>query len=357
MNRLSHSTGFRRQGRGFLYALSLALLLLALTACGSSSKGSSDQGGGSSGLPKEIRIGYQVSPNGELMAKALGLAEKKFPGVKVSWLKFDAGRDVNAAMAGGSIDFGMVGTPPGASGIAQGLPDEIYYIHDIIGESEALVVKTSAGIGSLEDLKGKTIATTFSSTSHFSLLSALKQKNIDPSGIKIIDMPAPEMAAAWQRGDIDGAYIWQPVQSKLIADGGKVIVTSKEVAAGGGITGEFGVVSKEFASKYPEAVKGYIEVLDEGTKYYRDHAEEASGLLAKELGLSPEETLTAMKQITVLDASEQTLPEYMGTPDKPGAFGALLKETADFLVEQKSIKSAPGLKTFQEAIRSDLYLK
>ncbi|TVY04306.1 aliphatic sulfonate ABC transporter substrate-binding protein [Cohnella terricola] len=361
MNRLN-----RKLARLFAFSFMTALLLVA-AACGSandaggrsdaSSKPPSSSQTAADPLPKEIRIGYQVSPNGELTAKALGLAEKKFPNVKISWLKFDSGRDVNTAIASGSIDFGLVGTPPGASGIVQGLPDQIYYIHDVIGESEALVVQGKSGISSLEDLKGKTIATTFSSTSHFSLMSALKQANIDPATIKIIDMQAPDLVAAWQRGDIDGAYIWQPVQSKLLADDGKIIITSKEVADKGALTGEFGVVRNDFLAKYPNVVKQYIEVLDEGTKFYRDHPREASEALAQELGLSPEDTLQAMNEITVLDASQQTDEKYMGTPDKPGEFGALLKATADFLVEQQSIKSAPDVSVFQKAIRNDLYSK
>ncbi|MGG1314515.1 MULTISPECIES: aliphatic sulfonate ABC transporter substrate-binding protein [Cohnella] len=364
MNRLNR--WIRKHSRLYAFSLVAVLLLLLAAACGQKSDetaGSAASPAGSAEdvsegkLPKEIRIGYQVSPNGELMAKALGLAEKKFPGVKISWLKFDSGRDVNTAIASGSIDFGLVGTPPGASGIAQGLPYQIYYIHDVIGESEALVVQQKSGIQSLQDLKGKTIATTFGSTSHFSLLSALKQENIDPSTIKIIDMQAPDLPAAWQRGDIDGAYTWQPVQSKLLAAGGKVIVTSKEVAEKGALTGEFGVVRSDFIADYPNVVKQYIEVLDEGTKYYRDHPKEASEALSKELGLTPEETLKAMNEITVLDASQQTDAKYMGTPEQPGAFGSLLKATADFLVEQKSIKSAPDVDVFQKAIRSDLYTK
>ncbi|MFM9278211.1 taurine ABC transporter substrate-binding protein [Paenibacillus jiagnxiensis] len=355
--------------KSFRLASAFLLLAIMLLAAGcdkpaneqasqnEASSPTSANGSGSSELPKEIRIGYQVSPNGELVAKALGLAEKKFPGVNISWLKFDSGRDVNTAMASGSIDFGLVGTPPGASGIAQGLPNKVYYIHDVIGESEALVVQGSSGIQSLQDLQGKTMATTFGSTSHFSLLSALKQANIDPAGIKIIDMQAPDLLAAWQRGDIDGAYTWQPVQSKLLAENGKVIITSREVADKGALTGEFGVVHDDFAAKYPQAVKLYIEVLDEGTKYYQDHPQEAAEALSQELGLSAEETLKAMNEITVLDAAAQTDPKYLGTPDQPGQFAALLKQTADFLVEQQSLKSAPELDVFQKALLNDLYTK
>ncbi|KHD84449.1 aliphatic sulfonate ABC transporter substrate-binding protein [Bacillus ginsengihumi] len=305
--------------------------------------------------PKEIRLGYQVSPNGELLAKALGLLEKKYPNIKISWIKFDSGRDVNNAMASGSIDFGLVGTPPGSIGIADKLPYKIYYLHDIIGESEALVAKKGSGIKSLKDLKGKKVATTFSSTSHYSLLKALEEEKIDPKkeGITILDMQAPDIDAAWKRNDIDAAYIWQPIQTQLLQDGGKRIISSKDLAKKGIITGEFGVVNKNFAKKYPGIVKGYISVLDKAVHYYHKQPKKSANVLSKELGLSPEKSLTTMKQIIWLDASQQT--KYFGSPGHPGKLAHILKDTANFMAAQKDIKSAPNLDTYQQALLSNLY--
>ncbi|WP_035297088.1 aliphatic sulfonate ABC transporter substrate-binding protein [Brevibacillus thermoruber] len=305
--------------------------------------------------PKEIRIGYQVSPNGELLAKALGLLEKNYPNTKINWLKFDSGRDVNTAMASGSIDFGLVGTPPGAIGIAKGLPYQVYYLHDVIGESEALIVKKSSGIQSLHDLKGKKIATTFSSTSHFSLLGALKTAGLDPEKdkITILDMQPPDIYAAWKRNDIDGAYIWQPTQAKLVSDSGTVIVTSKELADKGVVTAEFGIVHKDFAQKYPHIVKGYVSLLDQAVHYYREKPEQSAQLLSKELELSPEESLQTMRQIIWLDASEQK--KYFGQSGQPGQLAKVLKDTGDYLVTQKAIPSAPDVTTYQQALLRDLY--
>lgn len=344
----------RIRWQSIVIMLLLSFMVVA-GGCSTDTGKTGDTKTGVADVPQEIRIGYQVSPNGELLAKALGLAEKKFPGTKISWIKFDSGRDVNTAIASGSIDFGLVGTPPGAVGIAQGLPYQVYYLHDIIGESEALVVKKDSGIHSLQDLKGKKIATTFGSTSHFSLLSALKQQGIDPADITILDMQMPDLIAAWQRNDIVGGYAWQPAQSQLVADGGKVLITSKEVAEKGGITGEFGIVYNDFIQKYPQAVKTYISVLDEAVQYYRSHPKESAQALSKELGLSPEASLKAMNEIIVLDAKQQTDSKYLGTPDHPGDFAKLLKETADFLVVQKTITAAPELSVYQKALRNDLY--
>lgn len=327
-----------------------AILSIGVLMTGCSSKNTEATG---AGLPNEIRIGYFQSPNGELLAKGEKLLEKKFPDVEIKYVQFDVGRDVNTAIASGSIDIATIGTPPGTTGIVNNLPYKIYYLHDIIGASEALVIKETSGINSVADLKGKKIATPFGSTSHFSLLSVLKQNNISESDVTILDMSAPDIIAAWTRGDIDGTYIWQPAQSQLISEGGKVITTSEEVAAKGAITGEFGIVSNDFASKYPEVVKAYIDILDEATKLYRTQTDAVVKTLSAELGVSVEATKEVMNQITVLDKEQQL--QYIGTVDNEGTLPQLLKDTSDFLLSQKVVTSSPDIEFFKNSVRNDLY--
>jgi len=328
-----------------------------MTACGNSgtSKTADAEKKDSNNLPKEIRIGYMTSPNGELLAKATGAVEKKFPGVKISWVKFDAGRDIITAITGGSLDLGTIGTPPAASGIANSLPYYVYYLDDIIGDSEALVVKKDSGINSINDLKGKKIATTFSSTSHFSLLNALKLNGIKESDLTILDMQMPDINAAWQRNDIVGAYVWETTKSKLVADNGKVIISSGDLAKKGAITGELGIVHKDFADKYPNVLKDYVSVLNDSVHQYKEKQRDSAQALSKELGLSKEETLKSMNEIIVLDAKDQKDSKYLGTPENPGDFGKLLKDTGDYLLTQKSIKVSPDLSVYQKAILNSLY--
>jgi taurine transport system substrate-binding protein len=305
--------------------------------------------------PKVIRLGYFQSPNGELLAKGQQLLQKRFPNTKIEYYKFDVGRDVNAAFAGGSLDIGTIGTPPGTAGLVNNLPYKIYYLHDIIAESEALVVKESSGVKAVGDLKGHTISTAFGSTSHFSLLQALKQGGVNPADLKILDITGQDIHAAWVRGDIEGAYIWQPAQAKLVADGGRIIVTSREVAAKGGITGEFGIVSDEFFKAHPDVVKAYVEILDQATKEYRQASPETVKILAAELGLTPEETGEVIKQVVVLDAADQKDPRYLGTTASPGALSQLLKDTADFLLAEKAVKESPPKEFFAGKILTSIY--
>ena len=64
--------------------------------------------------PDKVVIGYQDIPNEEIIAKQLGWHEKEM-GVKIDWKKFDSGRDVNTAIAAGSVDIGLVGSSPAAA--------------------------------------------------------------------------------------------------------------------------------------------------------------------------------------------------------------------------------------------------
>jgi taurine transport system substrate-binding protein len=236
-----------------------------------------------------------------------------------------------------------------------GLPYLIYYLHDTIGASEALVVRQDSGINTIQDVRGKIIATPFSSTSHFSLLSALKQNKINENELTVLDMNGPDIVAAWTRGNIDGTYIWQPVQARLIETGGRVIISSADVAAAGDLTGEFGIVSKKFAEQYPNVVRAYIDVLDEATTLYHSGSPDVIKTLSVELGISEADTVETMSQVVVLGKADQTSSAYLGTRDNPGKLPGILKSTSDFLLQQGAVTTSPDVETFKKAIAYQFY--
>ena len=110
------------------------------------------------------------------------------------------------------MQIGNIGSSPLAVAASQQVPIEVFLLASKLGNSEALVVKKS--ITKPEDLIGKRIAVPFISTTHYSLLSALKHWGIKP-GVQIINLQPPAIIAARQRGDIDGAYVWAPAVNEL----------------------------------------------------------------------------------------------------------------------------------------------
>ncbi len=136
------------------------------------------------------------------------------------------------------------------------MPIEVFLLASKLGNSEALVVKKT--ISKPEDLIGKRIAVPFISTTHYSLLAALKHWGIKPGQVEIVNLQPPAIIAAWQRGDIDGAYVWAPAVNALEKDG-KVLTDSEQVGQWGAPTLDVWVVRKDFAEKHPEVVKAFAK--------------------------------------------------------------------------------------------------
>jgi taurine transport system substrate-binding protein len=305
--------------------------------------------GGCTKKPVEVVIGVQVVPNGEALAKAKGWYEKEL-GAKVTFKQFDSGKDVNTALAAKGIDIGLVGTTPAAVGISKGIPYDVFWLHDVIGDAEALVVKNKAGITAIKDLVGKKVAVPVSSTAHFSLLNALKLSGVNPADVKILDLQPPDILAAWLRGDIDAAYVWHPTLGKLFAADGKALINSQQLAEKGIVTAEVGVVRREFAEKHPDIVANYVRIQIKAHTLYKSDIKDTAETIAKAFAIEPAEALKQINGLVWVSAQDQLTDKYLGTSAKKGGLAQTLKSTADFLVEQKAIEAAPGLDAFQSAV-------
>ena len=283
-----------------------------------------------------VRIGYQTNVDPAKVDQADGVYDKAF-GRPATWLKFDSGAEVNAAIAGGSIDIGLVGSSPLAVAASNKLPVETFLIADLIGDAEALVVRNGSGVEKPEDLIGKTVAVPFVSTTHYSLLAALKHWNIDPTKVKIVNLRAAEIPAAWTRGDIDAAYVWDPALG-AIKPTGKVLVSSKEVATWGAPTFDAWIVRKDFADKNPDVVAAFARVTGAAyAKYLQDPAAWAADQsniekVARVTGSKPEDVTGLLASYGYPTLAEQASPALLG-----GDTVKAVIATAEFLKEQGKV--------------------
>ncbi len=294
-----------------------------------------------------VRVGYVDLVNAQIIAKVLDLTQKAL-GAPVTWLKFGSGGDLNRAVAAGQIDFGGVGNPPATIGIGRGLPYEGIFVLDELGPVESLVARS--GINSIKDLKGKTIATPFGSTSHYELIAALAEAGVSPADAKILDLDPPDIFAAWSRKDIDAGYIWEPVLGKIVDSGGKILMDSGTMAQRGYPTWDVGVVMKDFAAKHPDVVVKYLKAECEAIDYWNQHAKDAAGLIAKELNLTLDETEKEMKGTNMIPCGKQLTADYLGTPAQKGKFAQTLVATADFLKSQNRLPEVKAASVYADFI-------
>ncbi|HST40845.1 MAG TPA: ABC transporter substrate-binding protein [Conexibacter sp.] len=307
--------------RPLLALLLAALLVVGIAACGSDDDGGSETAaaasttGGettaaSTSAPEKITIAYQAIPNGDLVVKNQRWLERAFPDSEIEWKLFDSGGTVNEAVAARSIDIGLAGSSPVARGLSTPIEYQVPWIHDVIGRAESLVVKDD--IASIEDLRGKKIATPLASTSHYSLLAALDRAGLSERDVEIIDAEPDDIFAAWTRGDIDGAYVWNPNLARIVADGGSVLVDSEQLSREGKTTYDLAVVTDDFASKHPEAVTTWVQAQDRAVRLIQDNPAEAARAIAAELNIEPADAEAQVGDLIFLTAAEQAGPDYLG---------------------------------------------
>jgi taurine transport system substrate-binding protein len=353
----------RTRGLGIVAIVAIALAVLAScsstteTSTGGGTPGSA-AGGGSTGSttpasgaqptvsnpPEKITIAYQLIPNGDLVVKNQGWLEEALPDTEIEWKQFDSGGSVNEAILAGSVDFGLAGSSPVSRGLSTDLPYQVPWIHDVIGDAEALVVKSDT-IKSFSDLKGKKIATPFASTAHFSLLAALEENGIDESEVDIIDSEPADIYAAWTRGDIDAAYVWNPNLASMIAEGGTTLITSADLAKKGKTTYDLAVVRNEFADAHADVVKLWASLQDRAVKLYRSNPQEFAGAVAEELNLTADEVTPQLEDLMFLTADEQVGPDYLG-----GGLATNLYASAQFNQELGKIDTVKPEATYQDAV-------
>lgn len=208
-------------------------------------------------MQKPVVIAYQTGVDPTKVAQADGDYEAQSQ-TDIDWKKFDTGADIVNALASGDVDIGNIGTSPLAAAVSRDVPIEVFLTVAKLGASEAFVVRNGADINQPQDLIGKTIAVPFVSTAHYSLLAALKHWRISDNQVKIVNLRPSEISAAWERGDIDATYVWEPALSKA-AETGRVFTDSKQVGEWGAPTYDVWVVRKDFAAAHPEFLKSFVK--------------------------------------------------------------------------------------------------
>ncbi|WP_277053137.1 taurine ABC transporter substrate-binding protein [Zestomonas thermotolerans] len=217
----------------------------------------------------DFTVAYQTTVDPAKVAQADGAYEKATQS-KIDWRKFDGGAEVIPAVASGDVQIGYVGSSPLAAAATHQLPIQTFLIATQIGDGEALVARNGSGIDQPQDLVGKKVAVPFVSTGHYSLLAALKHWQIDPGKVQILNLAPPAIISAWQRGDIDATYVWDPALG-VAKQSGKVLISSGELSKLGAPTFDAWIVRKDFAEKHPEVVRAFAQVtLDAYAEYRKD---------------------------------------------------------------------------------------
>ena len=300
----------------------IALIALALTITS-----------GTYAQTKEVTFAHQdmvfpyrtVMESGEL---------EKATGYKINWRMFGGGGDVIKAMASGDVQIGEVGSSPLAAAASQGQDIKLVWILDDIASSDVLIARNGSGITNWKDLKGKKVAVPFVSTAHYSLMVGMKLDGVDAKSVNVMNMRPPEIAAAWERGDIDATFIWDPVLSKIRRTG-KAIATSGDVGKKGYPTFDGLVVNAKWAAENKSFIVELVKAISRADADYRTNtakwttSSQQVKAVAKWTKADEKDVPEAMAAFVFPDTTAQLSATWLG-----GGAAKTLANTSAFLKEQ-----------------------
>ncbi len=288
----------------------------------------------------KVVVGYQTDALPSSVAIANGEFDKA-TGVEIDFRRFNSGAEIFAAIASGDVQIGYVGSSPFAAATSRGLDVKAFYLASISGIDEALVVRNGSGINSLADLKGKKLAAAPVSTDHYQLLALIKSVGLTEKDVQVFAIPQPDIVAGYNRGDLDGGFVWNPALDELKKNG-KVLVTSKDVAEKGAPTFSAWVATGAFAKDHPDFLKAFAGVIaKQQASFANDPAKwgpdsDNARTLATLLGGTAVDQAAALKNLNLLSPKAQASDAWLGGGEKSGLAG-ILKQTAAFLKDQKKI--------------------
>jgi taurine transport system substrate-binding protein len=180
------------------------------------------------------------------------------------------------------------------------------------------------------------------------LLAGLKEAGVPARDVNIVNLRPPEIAAAWERGDIDAAFIWDPALAKAKASGGQVIATSGNLGQKGYATFDGLVVNAQWAAQNEAFVVALVKaVAAADTRYRKDGAHWTADTpevkaIAKWSKADPKDVPAAIALYRFPTVQEQVSAQWLG-----GNAAKALARTAVFLKEQGRVQEVkPDYGTF-----------
>ncbi|MEV5239745.1 aliphatic sulfonate ABC transporter substrate-binding protein [Streptomyces cinnamoneus] len=276
--------------RALAAAAVLPLLIGALGACGYGSEknsGTADAAKARTGGRKlsadTVRIGYfpNITHATPLVGEQQGLLQKELGGTALRTTTFNAGPSEIEALNAGSIDIGWIGPSPAVNGYVKSKGKSLRIVSGSASGGVKLVVDPKK-ITSLDDVKGKRIATPQKgNTQDVAFLNWIAEKGwkVDPQSgkgdVSVVRTDNKVTPDAFKAGSVDGAWVPEPTASKLVSEGGKVLLDESTLWPEKKFVITNVIVSQKFLDAHPDVVEAVLRGSVRTNAWIAAHPDEA----------------------------------------------------------------------------------
>ncbi len=326
-----------------------ALAALALTGCGPKQNASAPASPTASSTPGAaadaggaITIGYSDWPGWTAWAIAdkQGFFKKHNVNVKLVW--FPNYTDSLNAFAANQVDANCQTWSDTMGPLAQGQSAKAVLINDNSAGNDAVVA--GPGVHSMEDLKGKKVATELGTVEQFLLDKALAANGMTEKDITYVPIKVQDCPGAMISKQVDAVAVWEPNKSQLLAKlpGSHVIFDSRSLP---GQIPDLLVFQGKVITARPQDVQGIVDAWYDSLDWWRAHPDDAVKIMAE----TAKDPGTPAQQIAFYQSFIKGTRIFSG-PEAQAAFTQSAKPTSlfssgpsitQFLLAQKQIPKLP----------------
>ena len=196
----------------FLCVLASIALLLPLAGCG-----------------REPATALRIGTNVWIGSEPLYLAREigRLDPAAVQLVEYPSASEVLRAFRNQAID-GMVISLDELFGLAvDGLQPRIILVVDVSHGADVVVGR--AGMRTMHDLKGKSIAVESGALGAFVLSRALALNGMQASDVNVVHLESNEQPSAFEKGQVDGAVTFDPYRAQLLRAGATMLFDSTQI--------------------------------------------------------------------------------------------------------------------------------
>ena len=202
--------------------------------------------------------------------------------VRVSWYSYNAGSGAMEAIFARSIDLTYVGPSPVINAYVKAGGREVRIVAGAVEGGAALVVPADSTAAAPSDFRGKTLATPqLGNTQDVSCRTWLREGGLQVqlTGGDALIMPTrnPEQLTLFARGHFAGVWTVEPWVSRLLQEGGKVLMDERD-----SLTTVL-AARESFLVEQPQVAEAVITAHRELSQWITEHPEEAQQMVIAEL--------------------------------------------------------------------------
>jgi ABC transporter, substrate-binding protein, aliphatic sulfonates family len=245
-------------------AVATALIAVgALASCSRAAEGPAPASPAATSPAAELRLAYfpNITHAPALIGVNKGFFAQELGSTKLTTQTFNAGPEEVAALLGGTIDAGFIGSSPAINAFAKSNGEAVRLIAGSTSGGAQLV--TSPDITSPEQLKGKIIATPQKgNTQDVAFKKWLLDNKLEigdgPDKVTVQNLDNPRTLDLFKTGQLAGGWLPEPWSSRLVDAGAKVLVDEKSLWPNGAFPTTVLIVRTEFLQQHPETVQALL---------------------------------------------------------------------------------------------------